>query len=127
MTRDGMPASLLTYAGLAAWLVLIVLPMVVLYSTPVGPAAEHFSSEQTVDLTLRSVVLAAVVSAAAVLLGYVPGRLLGTARSRQGLLLFALLMPLLLPRYVLYYAWGLLLSPTAALGAYVAAKPELAR
>ncbi|MHC4658900.1 MAG: 6-bladed beta-propeller [Planctomycetota bacterium] len=63
----------------------------------------------------------------AVVLGYVPGRLLGTCRARQDLLLLLLLMPLVLPRYLLYYAWTLLLSPTTELGRYFCSRPELAR
>jgi ABC-type Fe3+ transport system permease subunit/DNA-binding beta-propeller fold protein YncE len=63
----------------------------------------------------------------AVLLGYHPGRLLGTARARHDLLLLLLLTPLLLPRYVLYYAWSLMLTPSTALGAYLAANSHIAR
>jgi ABC-type Fe3+ transport system permease subunit/DNA-binding beta-propeller fold protein YncE len=36
-------------------------------------------------------------------------------------------MPLVLPRYVLYYAWMLLLSPTTRLGTYLSTRGELAR
>ncbi|UCF14311.1 MAG: 6-bladed beta-propeller, partial [Phycisphaerales bacterium] len=76
---------------------------------------------------LRSVALATAIAAAAVFFGWVPGRLLGTSGKGRDLLLLLLLMPLVLPRYVLYYAWTLLLSPTTRLGAFLSAKPELAR
>jgi ABC-type Fe3+ transport system permease subunit/DNA-binding beta-propeller fold protein YncE len=36
-------------------------------------------------------------------------------------------MPLVLPRYVLYYAWSLMLSPTTVLGAYLSCRPEVAK
>ncbi|MBL7154335.1 MAG: 6-bladed beta-propeller [Phycisphaerae bacterium] len=38
-----------------------------------------------------------------------------------------LLMPLVLPRYVLYYAWSLLLTPTSGIGSYLSARPEAAK
>ena len=37
-----------------------------------------------------------------------------------------MVIPLVLPRYVQYYAWSLLLSPTTAFGRFVAARPDLA-
>ena len=36
-------------------------------------------------------------------------------------------MPLVLPRYILYYAWTLLLSPTTKLGGYLSSRPDIAR
>ena len=78
-------------------------------------------------MALRSAALAGGIATAAVLLGYLPGRLLGTSAGHTGALLLCLLMPLLLPRYLLYYAWSLLLSPTSALGAALSARPDVAR
>jgi ABC-type Fe3+ transport system permease subunit/sugar lactone lactonase YvrE len=52
--------------------------------------------------------------------------LLGMCRAHRDLLLL-FLTPLVLPRYVLYYAWTLLLSPTTALGAYLSGRPGIAR
>ncbi len=72
-------------------------------------------------------VMRAVLMAAAVLLGWLPGKLLGTSGSHTGLLLLLLLLPLALPQYVLYYAWTLLLSPTTQLGRVLASRPDLAR
>jgi len=56
-----------------------------------------------------------------------PGKLLGTSDAHTGLLLLLLLLPLVLPQYVLYYAWTLLLSPTTQLGRLLASRPDLAR
>ena len=117
----------LTIVSLALWAVVICLPLVILFAQAIFKTAESEISTQIFASMFRSFVLAAVIAAAAVLLGWVPGRLLGTCRARKDLLLLLLLMPLVLPRYVLYYAWMLLLSPTTRLGAYLSSKPELAR
>jgi len=117
----------LTIVSLALWAVIICLPLVILFAQAIFETAESQISTQIFASMFRSFVLAAVIAAAAVLLGWVPGRLLGTCRARKDLLLLLLLMPLVLPRYVLYYAWMLLLSPTTRLGAYLSSKPELAR
>ena len=119
----------LTTVSLALWAVVIFLPLVILFAQAISPSAkaEFEISNQIFASIFRSFALAAVIAAAAVLLGWVPGRLLGTCRARKDLLLLLLLMPLVLPRYVLYYAWMLLLSPTTRLGAYLSSKPELAR
>jgi len=117
----------LTIVSLALWAVIIFLPLVILFAQAIFTTAESEISNQIFASMFRSFALAAVIAAAAVLLGWVPGRLLGTCRARKDLLLLLLLMPLVLPRYVLYYAWMLLLSPTTRLGAYLSSKPELAR
>jgi ABC-type Fe3+ transport system permease subunit/sugar lactone lactonase YvrE len=102
-----------------------LLPLLVLFvravCVSVEPQGQVFAS------AVRSFLLAALISTVAIVLGYIPGRLLGTARSHQDLLILLLLMPLLLPRYVLYYAWSLLLTPNTSLGMYLAGRPEIAR
>lgn len=75
----------------------------------------------------RSVGLAAAVAAGAVLAGWGPACVLARARARRAWLLWAVMIPLILPRYVTYYAWSLLLSPTTGLGRYVSSHPELAQ
>lgn len=104
-----------------------MLPLSVLYSTTVFSKSAGPASAQVFRLVLPSVRLAAAIAAAAVLFGYVPGRLLGTSRRGQGVLFLLFLMPLLLPRYMLYFAWALLLTPTNALGRYLSGSPETAR
>ncbi|MFH1719463.1 MAG: hypothetical protein ABIF19_19090, partial [Planctomycetota bacterium] len=122
-----IPARFLTAASLAVWAVLIALPLTFFFAQVISPAAEPETTSQVFVSAIRSFGLAALIAAAAVFVGWVPGRLLGTSRAAPDLLLLLLLMPLVLPRYVLYYAWTLLLSPTTALGAYLSARPELAR
>lgn len=75
----------------------------------------------------RSVGLAVVVAAGAVLAGWGPACVLARARARRAWLLWAVMVPLVLPRYVTYYAWSLLLSPTTGLGRYVSSHPDLAQ
>jgi len=127
VSDDSVPAKFLTAGSVALWAVVIFLPLLVFFGQAISPATEIETASRILPAALRSVALAAVIAAVAVLLGWVPGRLLGTCRRGRDLLLLLLLMPLVLPRYVLYYAWTLLLSPTTELGAYLSGKPELAR
>ena len=117
----------MTTVSLALWAVVIFLPLVILFAQAISPGAELEIGNQIFASMFRSFALAAIIAGAAVLLGWIPGRLLGTCRARKDLLLLLLLMPLVLPRYVLYYAWMLLLSPTTRLGAYLSGRGELAR
>jgi len=127
VNSDNVSVRFLTTVSLALWAVVIFLPLVILFAQAISPAAELEIGNQIFASMFRSFALAAVIAAAAVLLGWVPGRLLGTCRAHKDLLLLLLLMPLVLPRYVLYYAWLLLLSPTTRLGAYLSSRGELAR
>lgn len=113
--------------SLVLWIVVIFMPLLVLFGEVIFSAEWLELGERFFGLMFRSFALAAVIAAVSVLLGYVPGRLLGTSRKGKDLLLLLLLMPLVLPRYVLYYAWTLLLSPTTDLGRYFSTNPELAR
>lgn len=127
MSDETIGGKYLTTASLVLWVVVIFLPLLVLFVQAVSPTAELETADGIVASVFRSFGLSAAVAAAAVLLGWVPGRLLGTCRTRTDLLLLLLLMPLVLPRYVLYYAWTLMLSPSTALGAYLSGKPDVAR
>jgi len=125
VSDETIGGKFLTAASVALWIVVIFLPLLFLFAQVVWPAAELEAADGIFASVFRSFGLSAAIAAAAVFLGWVPGRLLGTCRTRKDLLLFLLLMPLVLPRYVLYYAWTLILSPTTTLGAYLSGKPEL--
>ena len=127
MNGERLSIWCLATISLFLWLVVIFIPLVVLFAQVAFPADQLEIGERFFKLMFRSFALAAVIAVVSVLLGYVPGRLLGTSRKSKDLLLLLLLMPLVLPRYVLYYAWTLLLSPTTNLGRYLSANPELAR
>ncbi|MHC4073229.1 MAG: hypothetical protein ACYTGS_14540, partial [Planctomycetota bacterium] len=127
MSEETGPVKFLTIASVALWAAVIFLPLAVFFAQAVSPAPGPEGASRIVPSALRSFALASVIAGVAVLLGWIPGRLLGTCRSGRDLLLLLLLMPLVLPRYVLYYAWTLLLSPTTTLGAYLSGKPDLAR
>jgi len=127
VSDETIGGKFLTVASVVLWIVIIFLPLLVLFAQAVSPAAELEAADGIFASVFRSFALSAAIAAAAVLLGWVPGRLLGTCRTHKDLLLLLLLIPLVLPRYVLYYAWTLMLSPTTALGAYLSGKPELAR
>ena len=127
MNDETIGGKFLTTASVVLWIAVIFLPLLVLFLQVFSPAAKLETADGIFASVFRSFGLSAAVAAAAVLLGWVPGRLLGTCRTRKDLLLLLLLMPLVLPRYVLYYAWTLMLSPTTTLGAYLSGKPEVAR
>jgi ABC-type Fe3+ transport system permease subunit/DNA-binding beta-propeller fold protein YncE len=122
-----MPTRFVKVAGLLLWLPVIALPLSALTVEAVSSPAQPEVVRPVMTALLRTCVLAAVIAAAAVLLGWLPGKLLGTSGSHTGLLLLLLLLPLVLPQYVLYYAWTLLLSPTTQLGRMLASRPDLAR
>jgi ABC-type Fe3+ transport system permease subunit/DNA-binding beta-propeller fold protein YncE len=113
--------------SLALWVLLIFLPLIVLFASAVHPTSSFESGGNFFAVIFRSFALAAVIAFVAVLLGWSPGRLFGTSNKHRDLLLLLLILPLVLPRYVLYYAWTLILSPTTYLGAYLSQRIELAR
>ena len=127
MRNDTLVEKALRCLGLVIWGGLIMAPLVVLAGAALMSGEQQESSHNVGVLLLRSGGLAAVVAVMAVLLGRVPARLVGTGGRRGALVLFALLMPLVLPRYVLYYAWTLLLSPTTELGRMLSGSIETAR
>jgi len=135
MIDQTVNVKFLRAVSLLLWAVLIFIPLVTLFVQSIFPSVESETTGRNSHLMFRSFGLAFIIAATAVLLGYVPGLLLGTSGGSRGgsrgggwdLLLLLLLVPLVLPRYVLYYAWGLLLSPTTELGQYIAGSGELAR
>ena len=107
------------------WAIVFVLPFV-------NSAGDVFSSDDGVAnkgdfyaVVVRSFLFAAGVAAISVVLGYVPGKLLAFS-GKSKLLLLAMIVPLVLPRYVLYFCWSLLLSPTTALGSFLSANTAVA-
>ena len=155
--KKGEVGRLLLWSGVAAWAALFIVPLASLYLGAGGPSPGAASTPRLdwLGTGLRSVGLSAGVAALAVLLGYIPGKLLagsfmpssptaaGSAlpsatqsmsgeaevrrqSRRRAVLLFLLLLPLLLPAYVLSFAWRMLLSPSTALGQYVSSRPDLA-
>jgi len=125
---DTISARFLPAVSLALWAIVIFVPLAILFAQAISPAASELEVTKGIFASVfRSFGLAAAIAGAAVLLGWVPGRLLGTCRRHKDLLLLLLLVPLVLPRYVLYFAWSLLLSPTTGLGIYLSSKAGLAR
>ena len=112
--------------GCLVWLAVILVPLTLLYVSAIpAPAAGRASGSPwaLAGVTATTAILAAAVAALAVLLGCIPGRLLGTAERHWPVLFCLTLAPILLPRYVLYYTWSLLLAPTTPLGQVLAVQP----
>jgi ABC-type Fe3+ transport system permease subunit/DNA-binding beta-propeller fold protein YncE len=123
MMRPSIVHWILSGAGLLVWAALIFLPLGCLYGSLAvawPPADTLWSTGGFAALVGRSCALAALLALAAVVLGFVPGYLLASSRRHETFLFWLLLAPLLLPSYVLYYLWSLLLNPTAALGRLLA-------
>ena len=120
--------------GVALWAAVFVAPLIGLFWAPPGTSV---STQGAANEGLwrdfgASCLWAGAIATVAVVAGYLPGRLLGQAsasrsRGRQVMLLAGLLLPLLLPNYVLYYAWAMLLAPQTALGGMLESSPVLHR
>ena len=126
VSRESVASQMSKAGCLILWALVVFLPVAVLLGQMVLPAAEYKIGGHIMSCLFRSFVLATVVSTAAVLLGWVCGCLLGTSTANRDIILLLLLLPLVLPQYVLYYAWSLLLSPTTSLGRYLAGNTDLA-
>jgi ABC-type Fe3+ transport system permease subunit/DNA-binding beta-propeller fold protein YncE len=122
-----VPTRALKVACLALWLVVILLPLLALAIGAVSSQPQPELIRPIFASLLRTIVLAGIIATVSVALGWLPGRLLGTCGTHSDALLLLLLLPLVLPQYVLYYAWSLLLSPTTQLGRMLASSPALAR
>ena len=101
-------------AFLLLWSLLFVLPFTCAIAEVLGGGTVAPDGEQLFPVAMKSLGLAAFIAALSVVLGAIPGKLL--VLSHRRCLLPLLIIPLVLPRYVLYYAWSLLLTPTATFG-----------
>ena len=127
MKSDKVLIKISTSISLFVWAFVVLLPLVVLFVYAINTNSVQSKGVDIYSSLFRSFVLSAIIASVSVILGWIPGRLLGTCHNHKDLLLLLVLMPLVLPRYVLYYAWWLLLSPTTSLGAYLSTDTELAR
>ena len=112
---------------LLAWTLMFMLPLGRAVSEVVSSNEPAANIRDFGLITLKSFGLAALIAAVSVLLGYFPGKLLALSSKGKGLLLLVMIVPLVLPRYVQYYAWSLLLSPTTSLGKYLSSNSDVAR
>jgi ABC-type Fe3+ transport system permease subunit/sugar lactone lactonase YvrE len=133
LSRFGIRCS--KAAAIALGVMVIIIPLAILFGrgfmtfidgTPKVGIAGNVSGPPW-PILLRTLGLSGGIAGVAVLLGLIPGRLWAGCRAHQDVLLWALLLPLVLPRYLLYYAWSLMLSPTTAWGQTLAASPKMAQ
>lgn len=122
----------LSGGALFVWAGLILAPLVVLFVCSVKPVkpvdTEYIDSSRMLLLTFKTFGLASIIGLSAVVLGYIPGRLLATSTPKaKGIIFLLLLLTLVLPRYMLYYAWSLLLDPTTQLGRFLGNDISVAR
>ncbi|MEN6307000.1 MAG: hypothetical protein ABFD91_04520, partial [Anaerohalosphaeraceae bacterium] len=111
--------------GMALWAAAIGLPMVWVLGRGFWQDVHEFG--QSIDwlVVWNSFLKAAGIAAVSVILGFGPARLLAESRWKGGVFVF-LLLPLVLPSYMLYYAWNLMLDPTTGLGQCIGQVPGLA-
>ncbi len=95
-------------------------PLVAICLAPLDAAGPDVGGD-VLGMFWHSAMLAALTAAVGVLLGIVPGMVLARLTGGRTLLMTLMLLALLMPRYLLYYAWSLLLDPTGSLGGWLAA------
>ena len=111
---------------LVLWAAVICAPIVTVFLLMFGGVGE-IDVARMAGLTGRTFGFAAVIAIVAVVLGYAPGRLVGSSVRYQFVLLLLILLPLVLPRYVLYYCWTLLFNPATEFGRMLASRGQLGR
>jgi ABC-type Fe3+ transport system permease subunit/DNA-binding beta-propeller fold protein YncE len=117
--KQGWVARFLTWLGLAAWAGIILVPLAWLLVTLRWtdlPKGEDFSLPRYLELLTRSCATAAAVATISVIAGFPAGRIVGASAWGRTWGPILLILPLLIPPQVIYYAWGLLLLPTSWLG-----------
>ena len=113
--------------GFLLWMIFFLISVVFLVKEALFVPTSGLQTDGSLRQTmLKSFGLAFLIAGISVILGYIPGKLLGTSR-RGKFLIFVLMMPLVLPPYVLQYCWRILYSPTTFLGNYIAAREHLAK
>lgn len=117
---------ILLFIFLLVWMLVFMLPLGRAVSEVVSSNESPVEVKNFGIITMKSFALAALIAAVSVLLGYIPGKLLALSSRGKGLFLL-MIVPLVLPKYVQYYAWSLLLSPTMSLGKYLSSNLDVAR
>jgi hypothetical protein len=118
----------LVAAGALLWIAAVLAPAlwgIAEVARPVvaGAAQSPPESEPVMSLTIRTACWAAIVALAASALGWAPGRALARSLSGRGFGALALLcaVPICLPSYLVYYAWGLTWLPGSGIYRWAAA------
>jgi ABC-type Fe3+ transport system permease subunit/sugar lactone lactonase YvrE len=126
----GGPPRAAAAAGLAVVAVTVLAPLAILgVSVARHPPSPEMldSGGSLVQSALLTAGLALGLAILAVVLGYLPGKILGTAGRGRTLLFWLVLAALVLPHHVLFYIWRMPLAPTTWLGAQVEQSNSLAR
>lgn len=93
--------------AMALWVAAIAWPTIAALATILMQQSQGSQIHQTTQLLLVSTSWGLAAAMGAMLLGWAPGRLLGSALSRRGFAPLAafLLVPICLPAYVIFFAW----------------------
>lgn len=126
MRADAITRRFFRAFCLLLWAAVILAPLAAVLGLMIRPV-EGLQMRHVLGLTFRTFGLSGLIGGLAVVIGYVPGRLLGGSSKCPYLLLVLILSGLVLPRYVLYYAWTLLFNPATEIGRRLAAGGSLGR
>jgi len=126
LTANHRHSFYIVTAFLFLWLLVFVLPLVRIIPGAFCRTGSVENEQQFYWVMLKSIGLAGVIAAFSVVLGLIPGKLLAFS-SKQKILLLVMIIPLVLPRHVQYYAWSLLLSPTTAFGKFLSGHSDIAQ
>src|SRR5690349_3150606 len=98
---------LLPILAMAIWLAVVVYPSLAATASIFNSPHSTVAIRSAGTLLATSIAWAAAVAAGAVLVGWLPGRVLGKSLNRRGFVPLAviLLVPICLPAYVVFYAW----------------------
>ena len=116
----------LAIAFLLLWSLVFMLPFARAITDVLGCRGPVTNGDTFYLIALKTLGLAGLIAAFSVVLGVIPGKLLALG-DKQSSLLLVMIIPLVLPRYVQYYAWSLLLSPTTPLGKLLSSHSEIAK
>ncbi len=96
----------LPFAALLVWVAAVGYPLIALAGVSAEPTGD-VAVRRAAELLSTSAAWAAAIAAGAVVVGWIPGRLLGAALRRRGYLPLAafMLAPVCVPAYVVFYAW----------------------
>src|SRR5690606_24204848 len=97
----------LLIAAVAIWLIAVAYPAVAFLTTAGSRDASVGGLRAPTDLPMTSCGWGLAVAAGAIVVGWIPGRVLGAQMRRRGYVPLAALMivPICLPSYIVFFSW----------------------
>ncbi len=125
MNGGGTYSRIFSAIFIVLWLAVIFIPLILLYVSAAGGDCQQVQDGSHYwSLTIENFLRAFIIGAVSIVLGYCPARLLAGSGKFRTILFVLIMLPLILPSYVLYYAWTLPFSPGTWMGDYLARHPQ---